>query len=531
MKVNKVKTSGGEAGLPPEVSQDSVTFVSVTNLVKRYGGIVALDNLSLKVKGGTIHAVVGENGAGKSTLMKILAGVVQPDSGQLTIEGQEITLSSPQMARNHGIGIVYQELSLFPHRSVLANLFINREPISFGFISSRQMARRAAPWLEKLGLELDLKQPVGRLPLGERQLIELCRVLLEEPRLLILDEPNSALNESETNRLFSILRRLREHGITIIYVSHRLEEVFAICDQITVIRNGQNVLAGNINNLTVPTVIEAMIGKRQNELFPSAVATKTSASAKQLVVDQLNVGTSLNNISFQVSAGEIVGLAGLEGAGISNLLRVLFGDQPATSGLVTYPDDEKLPKSATGAAGRGICLIPADRRHQGLMLNKSVEDNLAHVSIGALGQGRPWLNRQLLRAAAYRQINDLHIHPPLSRVRASQLSGGNQQKVVIGKWLEISPQVILLDDPTRGVDVGAKQEIYALIQRLAADGRIVLFHSTEAPELVGMCDRILVFYRGQLVGQIRGRDGDDQRLLHAMNTGEIEGAESDNPAH
>jgi ABC-type sugar transport system ATPase subunit len=494
-------------------------LVAVRGLRKRYGGVVAVDNMNLTVRRGDVHAVVGENGAGKSTLMKALSGVVRPDAGEIEFDGVPAVISSPVVARHYGVGIVYQELSLFPQRSVLANLFVNREPLRRGLVSIRAMEQRSADLLDRLGLRFDVHLPVSRLSIGEQQLVELARVLLEEPRLLILDEPNSALNERETERLFDVLRQLNRRGITMLYVSHRLEEVFAICNRVTVTRNGRDVLTRERANLTIPEVIEGMIGAPQTALFPPPLPRRTDREPAAVVVKGLS-GGALKEIDFTAQSGEVVGFAGLEGAGVASLFGILFGTQKARAGDAIFPDSLGLPRGPTEAARRGIALVPADRRRNGLMLDKSVLFNISHVAIGALN-GAPWFNHGSALERAFRQIERLRIKTGSPDALAGQLSGGNQQKTVVGKWLEVAPRVILLDDPTRGVDVGAKREIYALIRRISADGRIVLFSSTELSELAGLCDRIIVLYRGGIAGEIKGSEIDGRALLHAVNTGEM----------
>ena len=494
-------------------------IVSVRNLVKRYGGVVALDGMNLDAYEGTIHAVVGENGAGKSTLMKVLAGAVKPDAGSVLLGGVKVSMDSPAAARRHGVGIVYQELSLFSHRSVLANLFVNREPMRRGLVSTRAMEEESRDLINKLGLNVDVYRPLGQLSIGEQQLVELARVLLEEPRLLILDEPNSALNERETTRLFGVLQQLRARGATILYVSHRLEEVFAISDRVTVTRNGRDVLTKDRAALTMPEVIEGMIGVHQEDLFPAPAARPNFASPQRVIVEGLSAG-ELKDVHFTASSGEVVGLAGLEGSGVSTLLKALFGMQKAQAGGVTFPDSRGLPRSPTEAARRGVCLVPADRKRNGLMLDQSILFNISHVVVGALNVGFPLFRTRDAEARARRQIERLRIKTRSPHALANELSGGNQQKVVVGKWLEAAPKVMLLDDPTRGVDVGAKREIYALIRQMSAEGRIVIFSSTELPELVGLCDRILVLYRGRLVSELKGGDIDNRKLLHLVNTGE-----------
>ncbi len=512
-------TPGSAVASPPAIG--------VVDLRKAYGGIQALAGVDLAVEAGTVHAVVGENGAGKSTLMKILAGAVQPDSGEVLVGGDAVRLASPADARRLGVGIVYQELSLFPERSILANLFPDQQPTRHGLVDRGAMRRQAAPVLARLGLTADPDAPVGALGIAERQLVELSRLLIERPRVLILDEPNSALNERETQRLFAVLRELSADGITIIYVSHRLEEVFAIADTITVMRNGTVVVTTERTATTIGQVVEAMVGTSPAVLFParpdrSRGAPPAGESTPRLSVKGLTVDDELQDVSFSARPGEIIGLAGLEGSGVATLLGVLFGTRRATAGEMAFPDGGGAPGSPTAAARRGISLVPADRRHQGLMLEGSIEQNIAHVAVGTLPTRTPWLDRRAMRSAARRQIDGLRIRADGPRSVVGRLSGGNQQKVVLGKWLEIAPTVFLLDDPTRGVDVGAKREIYRLIRDLADSGRTVLFRSTELPEIVGLADRILVLYRGRLAVEVAGGEIDDHGLLHAINTGRLQ---------
>ena len=364
--------------------------------------------------------------------------------------------------------------------------------------------------LARLGLDVDLDVPVGTVSIAERQLIELARVLLQHPSVLILDEPNSALNDRETQRLFAILRELAGEGITVLYVSHRLEEVFQIADRVTVMRDGREILTRDTTALTIPEVVEAMVGTKQEDLFPERTGS-VDAGGASLVVDGLSVGTGLTDVSFEARPGEIVGLAGIAGSGIELLLGTLFGERRASTGTVRYPDGGPLPTSPTRAARRRVSLVPADRRTQGLMLDRSVASNVVQVAVGAMPSTNPWLSRRATDAVADRQIGRLGIKTAGPSAPVSALSGGNQQKVVLAKWLEVSPTVVLLDDPTRGVDVGAKHEIYALVRQLADSGRIVLLRSTELPEIIGLADRILVFYRGRLATECRGCRRHDPR--------------------
>ncbi len=495
-------------------------LLNVAGLSKRYGGVQALRGVGLDVHEGTVHAVVGENGAGKSTLMKILAGVVRPDAGSISLAGKAIQWSGPLDAARSGIGIVFQELSSLPTRDALANLFVNNEITRFGMVSRRAMAARARPILEALGLKVDLDDPVGGLPVADRQLLEIARVLIAAPKVLLLDEPNSALNQRETERLFKIVRVLCQQGVTILYVSHRLEEVFDIADEITVMRDGAVLWTKPTRDTAIPDVIHAMLGHKAEALFPDRPDTAGVPGAP-LIVEGLRVRGGAADINFEARPGEVLGVAGLDGSGADSLLLALFGRRAATSRRIAYPDGRTRPESPNAAARRGIALVPADRRREGLMLDKSIAVNGSHVAVGANGR---WWRPVMLNALKHRArsiIGDLGVRTRSSATVVGELSGGNQQKIVVGKWLEIGPGVVLLDDPTRGIDVGAKSELFVLIRQMQAAGKIILFRSTELPELLGMCDRVLIFYRRRLAGIAETNALDDKGLLAAINTGQI----------
>lgn len=497
-------------------------MISVRNLAKRYGGVVVLDDMNLTIERGMIHAVIGESGAGKSTLVKMLAGIVRPDSGVIQLGDKVVTIDSPNAARAHGIGMVYQDSSLFPERSVLANLFVNREPLHNGLVSLREMEARSHDVLRQLGLNVEVRAPLSRLGTGQRQLVGFARALLETPSLMILDEPNSALNQHETEHLLAVLRKLKANGMTMLYVSNRLEEVFSIADQLTVIRNGRDVLTKDRLELTASE--ERMIGQlRRASLLPALPGLPATSGAvrPQLTVTGL-VGGRLSSAGFTARGGEVVGLAGLQGSGVPDLLAMLFGLRKARKGEARFPDGNGLPKSPTEAARRNIAMISGERRHNGLMLDKSIAFNMSSIVAGARDWGPRWYSPKVTLGRAARQIAALRIAgTPDTTVRS--LSAGNQQKLVIARWLEIGPQVVLLDDPVRGLDVGAKQEIYALIRQMAASGCIVLFSSTELSELAGLSDRVLAFYEGRLAQEISGTDMDDQIVLQLITTGKTTG--------
>jgi ABC-type sugar transport system ATPase subunit len=491
---------------------------SLVGVTKSYGGVRALDGVDLEVHPGRVHAIVGENGAGKSTLMKVLAGVERPDQGEVCVRGRRVRLSSVREANEHGIAIVFQELRLFPQLDVLSNLFLLRQPGRFGIISRAEMRRRAQPVLEEIGLNVSVDARVADLPLDEQQLLEFARALLERSDVLILDEPNSALNAAESERLFAVIRKLRDRGVAVIYISHRLEEVFALADELTVMRNGRVVARTDPKNTTIPEVVAAMIGREPSELNEST-GSGVELQGTPLRFDAVTVGDRALDVTFAAWPGEILGLAGLEGSGHTAVFDVLFGAQAPASGKVTLPNGGSQPRSIRAAVAAGVAYVPGDRRNVGLMLDRSVGDNLVQVSAGTLGRDGFFLRRGKLDRQARERIASLDIKAGSLHAAVRRLSGGNQQKVVLGKWLDADPRVVLLDDPTRGVDVGAKGEIYRIVRGLADEGRYVLFTSGEQQEFVRLCDRVLVFFRGRICAEFDRGSLDEGRLLEAMNTG------------
>lgn len=481
-------------------------LISVRSVARRLGGSVVLEDMSLIAERGAIHAVVGESGAGKSILVKMLAGITRPDSGVIEIDGKKVALDTPNTARKHGIGAVPQQSALFPDRPVLANLFVNREPLRGGLVSRREMEARSFDLLRQLGLAADVRAPLSELDAAERQLVGIARALLEHPRLLVLDEPCETLDRGQSEKLFAVLNGLKARGMAVLYATGRLDEALAIADQITLMRNGRDVLSKARSELTASE--EAMIGQLRQTLFPLPLRSLSNIAGTlrpQLTVAGLS-GGRLADIDLTARAGEIVGLAGLAGSGVSDLLASLFGQRRARKGKARFPDGDGLPRSRTEAARRGICLI-SRQADDGLMADKSIAFNLSSVIVGARYWGRRWLSPELATERAARQIEALRIRSTPDEPVGS-LSAGGRQKVAIARWLEIGPQVALLDDPARGIDIASKQEIYGLIRQLAASGCIVMLHSSEPAELTGLCDRVLAFHRGRIAGELAGADMD-----------------------
>jgi ABC-type sugar transport system ATPase subunit len=493
-------------------------LATLRDVAKRYGGVQALAGVDIDVYSGRIHAICGENGAGKSTLMRIIAGVEKPDSGAVRIGGRAIEHGHPSRAKASTISVVFQELSLFPDLDVLANLFVRREPTRAGLIDRRRMHALAAPILSELGLSVDPETPVRLLRLSEQQLVEIARALLTDPELLILDEPNSALTAVESERLFSIVRKLRQRGIAILFVSHRLEEIFALCDWISVLRNGEKVSDTSIGQTSIAQVVAEMVGPIKEASKP--VRSRRSAGAA-LTFQDATLGNELNHVSFEVRAGEVVGVAGLEGSGSTAPFDVLFGRSKLQQGEIRLPGGQAAPRSPQDAVKAQIALVPADRRTEGLSVDQDIVANMMAVAAGALGRCGFFLRQRELDRRTNIRADALRLVRSDLRQSALNLSGGNQQKLVLGKWLETQPQILLLDDPTRGVDVGAKAEIHRIISEQAAAGRIILFHSTEFQEYADVCDRVLVFYRGKIVAELNGRDVTEHALLQAANVGQI----------
>ena len=473
--------------------------ISVRSLSKRYGGVQALDKLDINLQRNIVHAIVGENGAGKSTFMKILSGGVTPDSGAIEIDGESYSEITVPLARKLGIGIMYQELRLFQHRDVLTNLFPDREIRRGPFIARKPMEEIARPVLESIGLKVDLYATLGELAISDQQLIELARVIIERPKLLILDEPTSALNARESDRLLELVRQLPAQGTTVLYVSHRLDEVFSVADQISVMRNGSLVFSKPTKELDRAAVIAGIVGEEKSSRITHGEKRNSSLASSEILLEVKNLKNhgQIQDISLNVCGGEIVGVAGLIGSGADELLETLFGAKPKSGGAIFLEGKERTAISPQNSVRDKVALVPADRKRVGLMMERSVADNLSQIAIGGHKHGTAVITRSGVAARAKRLVERFGVKTEHIDIRVGNLSGGNQQKVVIGKWLEINPKLVLLDDPTRGVDIGAKSELFRLIREMADSGKGVLFRSTEIAELTNLCDRIYVIKNGE----------------------------------
>jgi rhamnose transport system ATP-binding protein len=479
---------------------------------KSFGAVKALRGVTFSVLAGEAHGLMGENGAGKSTLLKILAGIIQPDAGDVHWRGERLHLGSPREALERGIGMVYQEMLCFENLTVTGNIFAGRELTRGGRLRTHEMRERTRALLAELHLPISPDATADSLSVAHRQLLQVARALAFECTILVLDEPTTSLTDSEADHLFSVLAKLKARGVTLLYVSHRLPEVFRLCDRITVLRDGAYVETSDRRTVTPDHVVRAMVGR---ELPPRATVTKDPAAAGRppaLSVDGLGRRPGFRNVSLTVNAGEIVGLFGLVGSGRSELLETIFGLHAREAGAIRVDGAPIAPSSPRAAAAAGIALVPEERQRQGLLFNLSIRHNL--VLPNETVKGDVLLNTTRERRDAQALVDTWRIKAAGVEVPPDALSGGNQQKVVVAKWLATCPKVLLLDEPTKGVDVGAKFEIHEIIRREAGRGAGCLVASSDLPEVLALADRIIVMREGQIQGQIAGADATEESVMH-----------------
>jgi len=481
--------AAGEAALP----------IALRAVSKSFAGIKVVNAVSFDMRPGEVHALMGENGAGKSTLIKIMAGLYQPDEGQIVVNGEVVRFPSPKDAHAAGIATVHQELLLFPELTVAENIFLGQTPkTALGTIDWTAMRRRARQLLEELDSgDLDIDQKVAHLSVGNRQRIEIARALAQDARVLIMDEPTAALAEHDVQRLMSIVRNLRKRGVAIVYVSHRMPEIFALADRVTVLRDGNLVATRSVSEVDEPTLVSMMVGRSIDRLYPAK-----QGKDGDVILELSNVAhrSVVRDISFRLRRGEILGLAGLVGSGRTETALTIFGITPATQGQILIDGTSVTITSPEQARDLGIAYIPEDRAQQGLIRPQTVEDNIALANLKRLTRGF-FVDAAKVAAEARDAIARFGIRARGPEQPVRQLSGGNQQKVVLAKWLATNPRILIMDEPTRGIDVGAKAEIHQLMRKLAGEGMAILMISSELPEVLGMSDRVLVMNGGRLVGE------------------------------
>ncbi|MGH6762570.1 MAG: sugar ABC transporter ATP-binding protein [Phyllobacterium sp.] len=470
------------------------TVLEIRDIAKSFGPVVALKRMNLTVRRGRVHTLLGENGAGKSTLMKILAGVFKPTSGTITLKGAPYAPRNPRDARAHGISIVFQELSLSRNLSVAENIFANNEPSRFGFIRNSELNAESDRLIGELGLPVDARAKVGDLSIAQRQLVEIAKGLSQPADVVILDEPTSSLSDSEAEILFQIIERLKARGTAVIYISHRMEEIMRLSDDITVVRDGEYVTTTEKDQTSIDRLIALMVGREMNDIYPPREAPRPSGIVPPILATKnLTVPGKFHDVSIDVRPGEVLGLFGLVGSGRSDVMNALFGMLRPT-GEILLDGKQLTLASPTDAIRNGIAFVTENRKEEGLVLPHSVERNINMVALGQLAGPFGMMRSSAERSAAKTEVLRLLIKTASLDTVVGSLSGGNQQKIVLAKWLQMKPRVLILDEPTRGVDVGAKFEIYRIIRELAANGAAILMVSSELPEVLGLSDRVVVMH-------------------------------------
>ena len=487
--------------------------VRFENITKRFPGVQALDDVSLEIARGSCHALCGENGAGKSTLGKILAGIYEPDGGRLFVDGREVAFTGPRDALAAGVGMVHQELAFCANLSIAENLCLASLPSERGFVERSELSKRANTMLAEIGAELDVSRPLGELTTAQQQIVQIASAVGSGARIVVFDEPTSSLSQVDAERLYELIDRLKQRGVTCIYVSHRMPEVFRLCDAVTVLRDGRHVGTRPSTELSETDLVQMMIGRAVSEYFPRP--RRTAQSEELLRVDALSLPGKFEDVSFTLHAGEVVGLAGLVGAGRSDVAAALFGIEPAATGSIRVGGRVASVRTPREAIELGIGLVPEDRKRQGLVQSESGLRNTSLTILDRLSRFS-WIDRARERGIARQYFDRLRVRAPSVDTVVAGLSGGNQQKIVLARWLAAQSKILILDEPTRGVDVGAKAEIHALIGELAEQGAAILLISSELPELLNLSDRILVLRAGRMAGEVARADASQERLLRLM---------------
>lgn len=488
----------------------STPRLKMHHITKAFPGVLALDNMQLEVEAGEVHILLGENGAGKSTLMKILSGAHKKDGGTIQIEGQEVEIRSPKHAQELGVGIIYQELNLIPHLSVGENIFLAREPKWIGsIINQKKLHHKAQNILNDLGLKLKSTDLVQNLSVAEQQMVEVAKALSLDAKILVMDEPTSALAEEEIEHLFKTINLLRKKGVSIIYISHRMKELFEIGDRVTVFRDGKYINTFDIKTVNKDTLIQNMVGRKLENQFPKE---KAPIGNEILNVENLNINGVLHNINLTLKKGEVLGIAGLMGSGRTELAKAIFGALKTTSGGLLIHGQKTTIKSPYQAISKKIGFLTEDRKQEGLVLILPVKENITLASLDKLSKLN-WLRQKSEKKISEDYVQELNIKTPSIKQQVQFLSGGNQQKVVLSKWLCSEAEIFIFDEPTRGIDVGAKVEIYKIMNTLCKQGKAIIMISSELPEILGMSDRILVMNHGKITGQLSAENATQEKIL------------------
>jgi ABC-type sugar transport system ATPase subunit len=494
------------------------TMLSVTGISKSFPGVKSLQDVDFSVSAGEIHALVGENGAGKSTLIKIISGAYVPDKGEIELDGEKISWAGPREAQSAGIHVIYQELVLFPELTVAENVFINDQPLNrFGIIDYRRMERRADDALRRLGARIDARQRMKNLTVADQQMVEVARALVGSVKVLILDEPTAVISGREVDLLFDRLIALRTAGVAIIYISHRLEEIFRIADRVTILKDGVRVTTRPVTEVTRDQLISMMVGRALSDVFPPRRAVAHDAPVL-LRAEGITVGTRVRDASLALKSGEVLGLAGLVGSGRTELAQAIFGGLPFDAGKVEIADKVFARTSPRSSIEAGVGLLTEDRKGEGLLMHLSVAANIVAPRLGEIARG-PFIDLHAENKIGANEIARFSIAAPGPQAVVAGLSGGSQQKVLFSRWVRTCRRVLLLDEPTRGVDVGAKVEIYRIIRQLADDGFAILMISSELLEIVGMCDRALVMCEGVITGELAGSAITEEAIMNLALAG------------
>lgn len=488
----------------------SERIAEIERVSKAFGGVKALTDVSFDLKAGEIHALLGENGAGKSTLMKILSGIYTKDEGTVKIKGDVVENLNPRKARDLGIAIIHQEINMCSHLTVAENIFIGREMKKSIILDNRAMEAETAKILKNFNIDIPPDTIVGSLPVSKQQMVEIAKALSTDSRILIMDEPTSALTSAEIEELFRLMCKLRESGCGIVYISHRLEELQRIADRVTVLRDGKYIKTLNFADVTMSGIISLMVGRDIDDKYPRVQCER---GEKILEVKNLNAGHMVRNVNLELYKGEIVGVAGLMGAGRTEMTRAIFGVDPKQSGEIFLNGQALQIRKPADAVKAGLALVPEDRKKDGLCLKLSVKENVSMPNLDLISNSLKVINRKKERAMADKCVSELRIRAKSPEDEASSLSGGNQQKVVVGKWLSRNAKVVIFDEPTRGIDVGAKVDIYNLMNDLKQHGVGVMFISSELPEILGISDRIIVMCDGRITGEIRRQNATQDKIM------------------